>query len=444
MLDFIKNNKLISGAVVLMVLMILAIIMILFLARGAAPEPEERNPFGNTDTERPLTTDSGNEFLFGTSSERFVPEGAVGTVVPDFRAVTNIPVIGATVYEQNENGKLVEYVRFTARTNGHVFDTPLATLGEEKNVSSKTILRIGDTKWSRNGSSTISRYFDEGGTQMFAYISHATYGTSTTEGVRGPVEFEGRPVVETIQDVALSPQGDELFYLVTDGDGSKGYVENVVSGARTEVWSSLLRNLSVSWETPNRILIYSNPSSYADGAVWSLDPNTKTTSVLMGDHRGLAAKTNGSGSKILYSLEESENNIFSLRILTLGTGDTTTLPLATIIEKCAWGPAGSKYVYCAIPRQEPSATFLEDWYMGLVSSDDVLWRLDTETGVVKKLIDPMEVTNEKFDIVDILVSPQEDFVLFKTRVNSVLWALKLPEKISVSTNDEDGTTDTEE
>jgi len=439
MLDFIKNNKLIVGAATLIVVMIVAIFVLFFLARRADPEVENQNPFGDTGAERPLPTGTDTDLFFGTTSERFIPDGATGTIVPEFRAVTKIPVIGAAVYERVEDGKMVEYIRFTSRTNGHVFDTPLTTLGEETNVSSKTILRIGSAKWSKNGSSTVSRYFDEGGTQMFAYISHGVYGTST-DTAPTPIDFVGRPVVETMQDVALSPRGNELFYLVTNNEGSIGYLENVDTGARTQVWSSLLRNLSVSWETGNRILIYSNPSSYTEGAVWSLNPSTKTTSVLLANKIALAAKTNGSGTKLLYSLEETENTIFSLRILDVGTGNTSHLPLATIVEKCAWGPQGSKYVYCAIPRKEPHGKFLEDWYMGLVNSDDVLWRLDTETGVVKKLLDPVEVTEEEFDMVDLVVSPQEDYVLFRTRINSVLWALKLPERSTVAvTEDEEDT-----
>jgi len=429
MLDFIKNNKLIVGAAALIVVMILAIVVVFILAKFSGQEVEKQDPFGDTDTERQQASSTDSDFLFGTSSERFVPDGAVGSPVPEFRAVTKIPVAGAAVYEREQGGSVVEYVRFTSRINGHVFDTPLATIGDEVNVSSKTILRIGNAKWSRNGSSTISRYFDEGGTQMFAYINYAVYGTST--GGVAPVEFEGRPLVETIQDVALSPQGNELFYLVTNGEGSVGYIENVITGARVQIWKSLLRNLSVSWETQNRILVYSNPSSYAEGAIWSLNPTTKSTSVLLANNIALAGKTNTSGTKILYSLEEEGNTIFSLRILDIGTGETTHLPLATLVEKCSWGPM-SKYVYCAIPRVEMHGKFLEDWYMGLTGTDDVLWRLDTSTGVVKKLLDPVEVTEEQFDIVDIVVSPQEDYVLFKTRVNNVLWALKLPEKHTTS------------
>ena len=425
MLDFIKKNKIVVGAAALVVVMILAIIVVFILARNSDTEVENQDPFGDTGTERQQASSTDSDFLFGTSSERFVPDGAVGSPVPEFRAVTKIPIAGAVVYEREQGGAVAEYIRFTSRINGHVFDTPLATMGDEVNVSSKTILRIGNAKWSRNGSSTISRYFDEGGTQMFAYINYAVYGTST--GGVPPVEFTGRPMVETIQDVALSPQGNELFYLVTNKEGSIGYIENVITGARVQIWKSLLRNLIVSWETQNRILVYSNPSSYAEGAVWSINPTTKSTSIVLANNIALAAKTNTSGTKILYSLEEEGNTIFSLRVLDLGTGEITHLPLATLVEKCSWGPV-SKYVYCAIPREEIHGKFLEDWYMGLTSTDDVLWRLDTGTGVVKKLFDPVEATEEKFDIVDIVVSPQEEYILFKTRVNNVLWALKLPEK----------------
>ena len=71
---------------------------------------------------------------------------------------------------------------------------------------------------------------------------------------------------------------------------------------------------------------------------------------------------------------------------------------------------------------------MEDWYMGLKNTDDTLWRIDANTGTVKKLFDPFEETEEKFDIENIVISPEENYMLFKTRVNNILWSLKLPEK----------------
>lgn len=433
MLDFIKNNKVVFGAVSVMALIILIIVILLITGGGSSVSTTDPQTFPDTNAgvgvNRTFSSSSEEVFLFGTSSERFVPEGTAGVEVPDFRAVTKTPVLGAAMFERVENNIKTEYIRYTSRINGHVFDIPLATIGEEIAVSNKTILRIGNAKWSANGSSTFSRYFNEEGFQMFGYLNYVALGTSS-ESALAPYEFVGRPVVENIQDIAFSPNGTEYFYLVNTKDGTVGYLENVASGAKKQIWTSTLHNLTISWHAQNKILVYSNPSSLGEGVVWIINPTTNKVSVLLANVFALAAQTNPAGTKLLYSLQESQNSIFSLRVLDLETGKTTHLPIATMAEKCAWGPATSKYVYCAVPRKEMSGGMLEEWYMGLRGSDDVLWRIDTVNGVVKRLIDPLEETEEQFDIVDIKVSPQEDFVLFKTRVNNVLWALKLPEKLT--------------
>lgn len=437
MLDFIKNNKIIVGAVTAMVLMIIVIILLFVSSGNSTSESDGVETFPTNEAERYFATSSEEVFLFGTSSERFVPDGTEGAVVPNFRAVTRIPVAGATIYEKRSSSSTAEYIRFTSRINGHIIDTPLATLGEESTVSNKTILRIGNSIWSSNGSTTLSRYFEIGGTQIYSYLSFTTLGTTTEEGLPAPYVFDGRPMTETIQDAALSPSGDEFFYLVSTSEGTTGYLENVKSGARKLVWSSLLRSLSVSWTSQNTILIYSNPSSSAEGAVWIVNPHLNATAVVLAKNLALAAKSNPEGTKILYSLQETKNSIFSLRILDVTTGKSTHLPVATMVEKCAWGPGSSKYIYCALPRSEMSGSMLEDWYMGVLNTDDVLWRIDTATGVIKRLLDPFEETKERFDIVNIVVSPQEEFVVFKTRVNSTLWSLRLPEKVTVDTMSEE-------
>ncbi len=234
-----------------------------------------------------------------------------------------------------------------------------------------------------------------------------------------------------ITDSAISPSGDRLFYLVNEDGNSHGFVENVNSGAKIKLWSSVLNNISVSWLTENMIVLYTKPSSIAEGAVWTLNPKTGETSVILANHFALAAKTNNSGNRLLYSIQESQNSIFSLRVLNMKTAKVNTMRLSTLVEKCTWGPENSKYIYCAVPRDEISGNFLEEWYMGKTNSDDVLYRLDTEINIFKELLDPNEETGELFDIVDLVVSPDEDYLVFKTRVNNILWSLKLPEKIEI-------------
>jgi len=48
-------------------------------------------------------------------------------------------------------------------------------------------------------------------------------------------------------------------------------------------------------------------------------------------------------------------------------------------------------------------------------------------GTAQQVLNPVELTKDTFDIVDLVVSPNEDFLIFRTRQNSILWATRIPE-----------------
>jgi hypothetical protein len=132
------------------------------------------------------------------------------------------------------------------------------------------------------------------------------------------------------------------------------------------------------------------------------------------------------GTKLLYSHFENDSGVPALKSLSLATGDMTYLPIPTLAEKCAWGNPGSRFVYCAVPRQQPRASFIDEWYQGLATSDDVLWRFDLVTGEAKQLVDLYEELKVRIDAVNLLVSSDEHYLVFRSLRNDYLWALELP------------------
>lgn len=422
--DFFKNNKLIAGvALAIIILLCIIAVVLLSLIKNKTTPGEEGVSFGNTDAERVL---SDEELLFGTSSEQWVAAGGSGAAVPNFRALTKTPAIGATIYILSSGE---EYVRFTSRTNGNVFDLPLATIGAETKTTNETIIRIGIADWSRNGETTFTQYLDKTGekieTYLRSFLQNATAEASVSSNASSTPK--GRHLDENIVSASLSPKGDRIFYIVKNENGSVAYIENVASGKRSQVWSSILNNLTSSWEAPDLVLIYPNPTSAADGVLWTLQPSTGKVQVTLKRGLALSAKSNSAGDKILYSTQEVKTGATSLQVLNLKTGEIKKLGLASITEKCVWGPSASKYVYCAIPREVQADKYLENWYMGVTSSDDLLWRLDIEIGTTKMLLDPQKETGVSFDILDLLVSPYEEYLVFRTKVTSGLWSLKLTE-----------------
>jgi hypothetical protein len=444
MFDVLKNNKYIIGALTLAFFLIFLIVFILFSRDTTNPVTDENPVFSDT----PDRTPEELKELLTNPGKQWTSEGAeTGTKPPLLRALTSIPVAGASIFSRTENGTPVPYARYTSHTNGHIFETSVATIGAEKILSNNTTLRIGEVFWSKKGSATVTRYLNENATVILSYVgrftsTHSTTSEQTAEGLEE--SFTGSQSTVGSIAFAFSPTKDEYFYLTKNSLGSKGFIVNMNTGSEVQVWSSLLTNLSVSWNSENTILIYTNPSSITDGVVWKIDTKTNQDSVILEGEYALAAKSDPTGERILYSIKEQWNNIFSLRIFDIESSKTTKLPLTTIVEKCAWGGAvESRFIYCAIPNSEISGNFLEDWYMGLTKTNDTLWRIDTKTGVVKQLVDPNKEIQQELDIVDIAVSPEEDYLVFRSRGNNILWALTLPEKTTTeeATSEYDDTVD---
>jgi hypothetical protein len=429
MYSFTKNNKFIFIAGSLFVVVLAAIVGLMLLSTNKSSKQNQNdNPFAETDENRQFDGNTENAFLFGTSSERFIAKKDVKKV-PVFRALTNKPSAGAVVFEKNEDDNIFQFTRYVSASNGHVFDVPIDYIDDEKKVSKKTVLNILNTVWSKKADVVFLQYYNEDNTNVFGYIEHIDENNSDVKSTFfSTTDKNGRPVVGKIIASAISPNNDRVFYLEETENNVIGFLEDIKTGDKTEIWSSPLKSLSVSWTSPKKILVYTKPSKIAESVVWLLSPTGNSESVLLSKQYSISPKMDSGGKKILYSIQEGRNGPFSLHVLNLKNDETIHMPLTTIAEKCVWDNTSSRYVYCAVPKTTISNGFLEKWYSGEINTDDILWRMDTETGVIKKLFDPNEKTGEKFDIENLMLTPDENYLVFNTRVNKILWSLKLPNK----------------
>jgi len=264
---------------------------------------------------------------------------------------------------------------------------------------------------------------------MYSYLT-SFISTSTPDRVATHTEkVVGRHLEDNILSTTVSPDGMRVFYLIDSGNGSVGLIDSVMKDERVKVWSSPLKSISVSWNADNTIVLYTKPTQYGDGFVWILNPNTEDTALLLGSERALAAKTNPTGDKLLYSLIELDTGVISLRMLDIDTGVVKYLPFSTIVEKCTWSTAQTDTVYCAIPNNITEKNYIEKWYYGTILSDDVLWQINTLSGNAELVLDPEDKAADTFDIQNISVSPNEDYLTFVTKNTGILWAARIPEDI---------------
>lgn len=413
-LEKIKQNKT-SVVVVMLSFLVFIILLLYFLFWKNTPTVEEKNPFGDTSMERATNTAITN--VFDNPGEAYTANNKKSSVL---QSVTSLPVIGGTVFEKKVGGNMVQYVRYTSHANGHMYEKPLTSGKLAEKISNKTSGAVSVSLWSANGNSTVTRYYDNSLQTVYTYVGYfAQRGTSSV--------YRERRLAGTITDITLSPDGTQIFYLEKTPEGLVGYTQQITGGERNRIWSSVLHSISASWEGKNVIALYTKPTSVAEGVVWGVHPVTGEREILLAGEFALEPLVNPEGTELLYSKQEKKNKQFDLGVLHIISGKTITIPLATMVNKCAWGPVGSVYIYCAVPDGNNSGSYLEEWYMGITHSNDTLWRINSTTGEIAQLIDPHEETGELFDIVNLSVSPKEDYLLFRTRNNSILWRYQIPE-----------------
>lgn len=420
-----RNIKVLLGIGIALALILIVLAVLLFMGSGSNQQrgADSGDLFGDTSGTRTLATSTRNPFGELSTWTR-AHAGEVGAKAPEFRAISNRPAIALVALEATIQGVPEEVVRFVDHTNGHILETPLATLAKPDILSPKTVLRIGEAQWSATGSSTLLQYLDDTSAVVYSFLG--TLRTDSNAASDTADMLHGRLLPNNILTAALSPDGRSVFYITSTDSGSAGYIESVEAGVSRKVWVSPLRDLTASWNTLNEILVYNNPSAIAMGVVWSINPRTEHTSRILGPDYALAALDDHEGNYVLYSLLESRADIASLRVENKETGAILHMPMATIIEKCVWGPSPSTYVYCAVPRNFDTKNYLEQWYQGTLSSDDTLWRFDAATGNSTFLLDPSKETKTVFDITNLVVSPQEDYLLFRERKTDLIWSLALP------------------
>ena len=70
--------------------------------------------------------------------------------------------------------------------------------------------------------------------------------------------------------------------------------------------------------------------------------------------------------------------------------------------------------------------FPDDWYQGLFSFSDNLYKVNTSTGTTSLIADMNATYSQNLDIVNPALSANEKYFIFKNKTDGTLWSIKLP------------------
>ncbi len=131
------------------------------------------------------------------------------------------------------------------------------------------------------------------------------------------------------------------------------------------------------------------------------------------------------GSKILTSFTKEESgNKLVLGVMNKIGGENRGLSFATTVKKCVWSKDNVN-VYCAMLAGTPLDVMMPNaWQSGEIGSADTFWKINTNTGEKKRIID-LGKMDFVVDSENLVLDDEENFLFFVNRKDRSLWRIKL-------------------
>ena len=226
--------------------------------------------------------------------------------------------------------------------------------------------------------------------------------------------------------------GGRLFYTSTDGAKTIGSVVDFDNKKTTNVFSSSFGEWALSWPIKQTLVLTTKPSGEAAGFAYSApaapassyslfsSPSLKS---LLRNVSGLTISPSPNLANIVYS--QASTRGFATKILDVKTGESRDFPVVTFpAEKCVWDKKDSDVIYCAAPEERILGSQPDNWYMGLSSFSDNIYKINTDTDTAELIFSP-KGENQGPDISYINISEDNSLLYFIDKTDDYLWILPL-------------------
>ncbi len=368
-------------------------------------EPRPFNPFGFfDDTETPQqggsssnTDDSADDF--GVDRKNLLTK------------ISDRPVAGSVFTTVTHGTSTDTLVRFVEKETGHIFDYS-TTAGVKTRISNTTIPRIREAIWGNNALTVALRYLTEDGS-VETFLG--TIASSSTNGTSDSL-LSGAFLPQNIVSLAVHPTLQKIFYIEKTQTGGAGYVSDGTTPKL--VLTHPFSQWHLGWNGTSTVLMTTAPTRKVAGNAFLI--NTDSTSGFLSrigsSTLALTTLPNTDGPSVVFgSVAQTGMGLF---LYNTATKQTTPLHIGTLPEKCTWG--GATTLYCGVPNNVVQ-NLPDDWYQGVVSFSDTLWKTDTTTSLSEFVLDPLALVSEGLDMTSFDVSPDGNFLSFINKKDGSLW-----------------------
>ena len=376
-------------------------------------------PFGKGTVATPKTN------VVETNPNQNTVPTETNTTPPRLREIYPLPVAGSEIFTVGSS----TFVRFLEKSTGNVYESKTDKNTVER-ISNTTIPKVAEAVFVKKDT-VLLRYLKDDSDLIetvfgsFATTTATTAGATTTREVGTLAELVSTYLTPNINGLAVSDKKDKLFYMTELDSGARGVISNPDGSKGATVFDSPIREWVVQWPKTDTITLNTKASAQLPGYLYFLNTVTGKQKLVLGGWLGLTTLANTNVTKVLYSFNDTAGKMYLQTYKIASDTFSPTLSTPTLAEKCVWSKKNIDIVYCAIPKSLKGGTYPDDWYKGLVSFEDNLWKIDTVTGTTEQILNIFEVAGKDIDAVNLSIDAEEKFLVFMNKKNFSLWSYAL-------------------
>jgi len=375
-------------------------------------------PFGGNDNERREIVD-GDTTTGGNTNTGNNITGSGGFLL---RQLTTEPIAAAGIPQQNgTTTSASSLVRYVERATGHVFEVDIQTV-QKKRLSNTTIAGIREGVWHQNGKEVIIRYLNSNDV-IETFSAHVPTTTISIIGTGKESPLEGVFLENDIPFIVSL--GDKIFYFTFQNRSLNGYTAAFDGGNREIIFSTPFTEWIPQWPRGDTLSLTTKASGFFPGFLYFVDIASGEFTNVLSDIPGLTTNTNPEKNIVLYS--QSTGTDIELYSYSVEDNISQKLSLVTLPEKCVWSRERVGVAYCGVPTEIQPEVYPDAWYQGLESFSDGIWEVDVLRNISEIIISPSVFIggSEGIDIINPMVSQNDEFLIFTNKNDSTLWRLNL-------------------
>lgn len=338
-------------------------------------------PFGQNNENPDISLD---DYFQETDGNGGTNQPDTSAPAPQMRKVSNEPVAGAVAFNVGTS----TLVRFVERGTGNVYEVRGESLGTRR-LTNTTIPKIIRAFWLPSGNGFLAQTLVPESEIIETSLVELVENRATTSEVLTPFSTRISKLPTGIKELSISKDSKRILYY-TVSNGADFYTADINGTNAKKILSHPLSEWLIKyWLSNSEVVIQTKESSLAPAVFYRLNLNNGSLSRLANPMVGVLA--------VSY----------------------------TLIDKCALPTDQESYIYCAVPKQLESGNYPDDWYKGTKSTNDLIRKINTSNQIYFDLGNLSELGGEPVDVTDLKSSPNQEYLVFKNKIDGFLWLLRV-------------------